>query len=188
LGSSDHRKLHFKVEWADEYNSKKWFNSSWDFDNLFFNFPSSLLAFDNSPQWEKTNAEFNLIFEKVENSKTNETILGLLIRESGQKLESLLEDDGKTIVLFKIQYQAPVKVAGEKEVKNKIIIQYGLYKTLELELQQHVRRKDEKPNKMKIQYAKEDPVLIQFISAGKLFPAPTLLTDTIDSGWSEKQE
>jgi hypothetical protein len=153
---------------------------------FFFNFSPSLLAFDNSLQWEKTNAEFNLIFEKVENLKTKGTTLGLLVKESGQKLESLLEDDGKTLVLFKIQYQAPVKMAGEKEANNKIITQYGLYKTLQPELQQHVRRKDEKPNKIKIQYAKEDPALIQFISAGKLFPAPTLLTDTIDSGWRER--
>ena len=155
---------------------------------FFFNFPPSLLALDNSLQWEKINAEFNLIFEKVENLKTNGTVLGSLIKESGQKLENLLEDDGKTIVLFKIQYQAPVKMVGEKEAKNKVIIQYGLYKTLAPELQQHVKRKDEKLNKIKIQYAKEDPVLIQFIHAGKLFPAPTLLTDTIDSGWSERQK
>jgi hypothetical protein len=155
---------------------------------FFVNFPPSLLALDNSLQWEKTNAEFNLIFEKAENAKANETILGLLIKESGQVLESLLENDGKTIVLFKIQYQSPVKLAGEKEAKNKIIIQYGLYKTLAPELQQYIRKKYEKLNNMRIQYAKEDPILIQFISAGKLFPAPALLTNTIDSGWSEKQK
>jgi hypothetical protein len=154
---------------------------------LYFSFNCYALAApqDNS-QWKETISKFELIKDSVEGLKTEGTVLGTLLQQSGRNLEALLENDKKTLLSFVIKYKAPVKLKNEPRVKEKTITQYGLYRTLDSRIQSYLEK--HKVNSLKIRFAQNDPILIQFIIDEEVILAPAMLTDTIDEKWQERKK
>lgn len=129
-------------------------------------------------------ARFKIITEDIKNLKLDNTILSLLVKASGKEIDSLLENDQKTLKSFSINYSAKVRLNHARKTKKHTIIQYGLYKTLDPQLQLYIEKNN--PDKLKICYYSEDPVRVEFIIDSNHLPAPVLLTDTIDKKWQKK--
>lgn len=137
-------------------------------------------------KWRETSASFTIIRDNITKLDIDNTVIGALIKASGRSIQELVNADGVTLVSFKIKYSAPVQLPGEATAKTKPITQIGLYETLGAEVRDRIKDSTNTTVNIKIGYSELDPIAIQFIFDEELYPAPTLLTDTIDAGWKPK--
>ncbi len=136
------------------------------------------------PQWQETTAQIELIRNSIDDLKLENTLIGVLVRESEQSLEQLLEKDKKYLLSFSITYKAPGELNTEHAAKERTIIQYGLYRTLAPKIQLYLNKKSN--NRVQIRFVSSNPVVIQFYLDKQAIEAPVLLTSTIDEGWKNK--
>lgn len=137
---------------------------------------NNAFAIANDLEWKEINAKVNLI--KIEgdmNLQTNGTVLGMLLKENNRNLNSLIEKDNKTLLNFSISYKA--SFLNDKKPQT-TIIQYGLYRTLDNEIQKELENKGirKTPVIINIRYFKNSPIIVQFLTNKKWIDAPVLLT------------
>ncbi|WP_375326711.1 hypothetical protein [Candidatus Tisiphia endosymbiont of Nemotelus uliginosus] len=143
----------------------------------------AIAATPQVPQWQETEAQFQIIAHDISDLKTENTLLGSLLQQNNKTLKAVLEKDQKTVLSFTIHYEAPVKLNNTKERKQQTITQYGLYQTLNPKVQA-VLDPHNPSSTIKIRFALNDPILIQFRVNQDFIAAPPLLTNTIDDDWT----
>lgn len=148
-------------------------------------FISILLIFSTSNiyadyEWQEVECQFEIIDHDDKLKKG--TVLDVMINQSGTSIDQLLEEDRKTIKQFTLKYKAPVKLQNDSMARVKDIWQLGFYRQLHPKIQARFKENE----KIKIQYAIGNPILIRFIIDNEPIPAPFMLTDTIEDKWHKK--
>jgi len=145
---------------------------------ILYIFACPHLVTSSLTNWHKTTAKIEIIKNDVSSLKIGDnTVLGILIKETNKPLRDLLEYDKKTLLSFSVEYIAPIKLKEDLQTKERIITQYGLYRNLSNKVQDFI----EKNSNVDIRYISEDPISIQFIIDGHFIDTPVMVTDTIDN-------
>ncbi len=142
--------------------------------SYFFTYPC--LAISAIQNWQKTTAKIVII--KNDSSilnLTNDAILGPLIKNTNKSLNTLLENDTKTLLSFSIQYVAPVKLKGEVQFKERLITQYGLYRELPSKTQDYIQKTQD----IDIRFLSNDPIAVQLIIDAHFVDIPGLVSGII---------
>lgn len=128
-------------------------------------------------EWSTTIANFEMIDYTIDDFKMKNSVLEALVKNSGKDMSNFLEEDKKTLRIFKLSYRVSIKLKRGKKAQEEDIVQYGLFKVLNPAMQNKIDIKQSQV--MPIQFKTDDPLLVVFVVKDETFNAPAMLSDKV---------
>jgi|GEM_PF-5014993 len=128
-------------------------------------------------EWSTTIANFEMIDYTIDDFEMKNSVLEALVKNSGKDVCTFLDEDKKTLRMFKLSYRVSIKLKKGKKAQEEDIVQYGLFKALNPAMQDKIDIKLSQV--MPIQFKTNDPLLVVFVVKDETFNAPAMLSDKV---------